>query len=149
MKRTIKTSDAVSVYPVLSVIKYPKTNKKAVFAIMRDAERLRPISERYSNFVRESREKLKPDNFEQQAAKAARFERLTPEEQAEVNRAGLEYERSVNECVRPMYEEEHEIDLDPLSDDDIFDIIAANDLDVETVSRLRVLLSFTEDAPGA
>lgn len=149
MKRTIKTSDVHSVYPALATIKYPKGNKKAFFALMRNADRLRPIYEGYQKFFNDVRVKCQPDDFDSFVEKFNNRQNLPPAERAAVEAVAREMDRNLEECVKPRYEEEHTVDLDPLSEDDIYDIAAVNDFTGAIIMTLRDIFLFSPEEQPA
>lgn len=143
-KRTIKTADAVSVYNILKGLKISKLKKEEQFAVLRSARALKPIAMAFEDFVKDAQERLKPENFAKMEERRERFGELTDDEKRELNMFYMNYQKDIDDCIRPELESEKEIDsFAPLSEEALSGIASANEnLDVQT-------LMLIEDVCGA
>ena len=108
----MKVIDIVTAYAALSGAKLSKLEDKEKFALIRAMKALKPIHNDYEDFVKDARERLKPDDFDarQQEAeqwnaahKGQKMADLTPKEQQrleDINRYFADYTQQVEECVK-------------------------------------------------
>ncbi len=139
VKKSVKTSDAVSVYNVLKSLKIAKMAKEDQFAVLRAARALKPVATGFDDFVKDAQERLKPEGFDEIVEKSQRFDSLTDDEKREVNTVAAAYQKDVDDCVKPELDSDKEIDsFTPLSEDAIAAIATGNEhLDVQTLMLLQ------------
>lgn len=134
MKKTIKTRQAVAAYNVAKTLKLGKVERNDVFALLRAANALKPTATGYEDFVKDAQERLKPEGFDRIAAKYQEREELTAKEQAAVEK----YNKDVSDCVEAELDKPVEVDFDPVGDDGLYALAAANEvLTLEAVALMQ------------
>ena len=137
-KKTMKTSEVVSLYNVLKGLKIGKLPKEGQFKVLRAAKAFKPIATAFEDFLSDVRERLKPEEFDAVVEKSQRFNELTDPEKIEVNDAIGKYNKTVEECVKTELDKMIEVDKVELFGEDNLAILAeVNDLDVQTVLMLE------------
>lgn len=117
----MKTIDIVNAYNALGSAKLSKMEDKDKFTLIRAMKVLKPVSTGYEDFVKDARDRLKDDRWDDMQQQAERWNAihkgqkladLTPKEQEQledINAYFNGYTRRVEECVR----EEAEKDVAP------------------------------------
>ena len=115
VKTTVKADTAIAAYRLLTT---PKTQErdgmklsgldtKDIFTVLRAANALKPVAVAFEDFQKDAQERLKPEGWD---GKVERFAEATEDEKAEINKAAMEYNDRVNECVATELEKEKELD---------------------------------------
>ena len=134
MKKTIKTRQAVTAYNVAKNLKLGKVERDDVFALLRATNALKSSATGYEDFVKDTQERLKPEDFDKIAAKYQAKEELTAKGQAAVEK----YNKDVTDCVEAELEKTVEIEFEPLREDGLYALAAANEgLTVEAVALMQ------------
>ena len=108
----MKTIDVVNAFAALSGAKLSKLEDKEKFALIRAMKALKPIHNDYEDFVKDARQRLKPDDFDARLHEAEQWDAthkdmaisdLTPKEKErlkDINRYFADYTQQVEECVK-------------------------------------------------
>ena len=108
----MKVIDIVTAYAALSGAKLSKLEDKEKFALIRAMKALKPIHNDYEDFVKDARQRLKPDDFDARLHEAEQWDAthkdmaisdLTPKEKERLK--GIkgyfdDFNRRVEECVK-------------------------------------------------
>lgn len=136
-KKTMTVKDVVDAYDVLKTLKITKLPREGQLAVLRASRALKTAATEFDDFVKDARERLKPDNFDTIVEMSQRFDSLTEAEKAEVNYAAQKYQRAVDECATAERGKTVEVDsFEPFTEEWIADIAAGNDLSVQALLLL-------------
>ncbi len=141
--RQAKTSDIVFIYNVLRKAKCSKQDKIGQFTIIRAIRALKPIATAWEDFLKDARERLKPDGFDEIAQKTSEevFKTLPPEEQAHINKVLSSYDKDVSDCIAPELDRIRDIDRTKgLSEDVLSKLMTENDLTAEAIILIQDIL---------
>lgn len=100
--------------------------------VIKAMKELVPIANAYDEFLNITRDKLKPENFDEMQAKAQQWQAegekttLTNEERIEINTFFAEYQKSINECIKEEIHKKKELTYTPLSEDAFAMLMASN-----------------------
>lgn len=138
-RKTVRTGDAVAAYNTLKGLRIMKLDKGDMFAVLRAANTLKPVAESFDGFLRDARERLKPEGWDSVSERIARFDTLPDEEKRELNRIAQAYQNDVDECVRTEMDKEADITgIARISEDALATIASDNDsLDVQSLMLLQ------------
>lgn len=134
---TIKTKDAVAAYNVISKAKLTKLEKGTQHKVCRMTMTLKGVAEKFEAFLADTRERLKPEGFDEMVEKARKTER-TPEDNKELGSFFGAYEGSVNECVNGELEREIDVEVEHFDVEELCAIAEANELDMATVLAINI-----------
>ena len=148
-KVAVKADTAIAAYGLLTT---PKTQErdgmklsgldtKDIFTVLRAANALKPVAVAFEDFRKDAQERLKPEGWD---GKVERFAEATDEEKAEINKAAMEYNDRVNECVATELEKEKEVDAyERLSEEAFGKLVRDNGhlLDVRSILLLQEVLA--------
>lgn len=146
MNHPMKTRQVVEVCKVLDDAKISKMEDKDKFLVIKAMRQLKPVSRSYEEFVKEAREKLKGDDFEELRKKAEQWQAegentsLSIAERQRINAYFAGYTDSVNACVREEEEKDNEFAYERLSEEAFGKLIASNDFDIKTIMSLQEAL---------
>lgn len=123
--------------------KISSLDTKDIFVFLRARNTLKPIAEAYADFQKSANEDLKPENWDEIVEKSHKFKELPEAEKREVNKAIMDYQGKVNECVSTELEKEKEIDAyEHLSEEAFGTIVRDNrQLDVVEIALLQEILA--------
>ena len=149
-KVTIKADKIVAAYQILSTPSNPQARKEGfklstldpndMYIVIRAIGVLEPEAEAYNKFRNGASERLKPGNWDETMEKYSKFDELTEKEKIAVNKAILEYDRHVNECMMTELEKDKEIDAyEHLSEEAFAKLVKANDHIINDIPTLRLL----------
>ena len=139
----MKTLQVVEVYNTLNGAKLTKMEDNDKFLVIKAMRQLKPIATAYEDFVKDAREKLKGEEFDDMQKKAQKWQEegekttLTVEERIKVNTYLTGYANKVNECAKEEAEKENELSYEKLTEDAFGKLIASNDFDVKTIMLLN------------
>lgn len=132
--KTIKAQDAAEAYRLLTApagqgkgaFSLQGLDKDGIFAVLRAANALKPVATALEDFIKDARERLRPADWEEVVAKAKAYDTLPDAEKAALNGKVADYERMVAECVEEEAAKEHEVEMEPLSDEAFAAVVSAN-----------------------
>lgn len=146
MKKSFKTMEVVAAYGKIKDAKLSKLEDSEKFTVIRIGKKLKAIAVDFEEFVQDSRDKLKDDQFDEMQEKVQKWQGKTAEtdeEKAEVstiNNYYAEYNKKVEECVRPEAEKEVEIEFEPLNEEVFGKFISSNDWSLSEILDLEAVI---------
>jgi hypothetical protein len=140
MACTIKTSDAINVYRIISTAKYTKLDDADKIKVWKIARALKPIATKFDDDSKDAAEKFKPsEDFTDNLQKAQEFERLRntngdmtkspmgASEYGEFVKEFQKYNKLVGEAIKEYADKEVEIEVEPISEDAFAKLLASNE----------------------
>ncbi len=153
-KVTIKADKAIAAYNVLNTQKNAQTGKegfklsaletKDIFIVLRAINALKPIATAFEGFQKDAQEKLRPENWEEVVEKSQKFKDLSDEEKIAVNKAVMDYNGNVSECIASELEKEKEVDAYERLTEEGFGLLVRENghlLDVPSIVLLQEVLA--------
>lgn len=125
MKMT--TGKIVDLYEVLSGAKLTKMDDADKFLVIKALRVLKPIADSFEAYKRDASERLKPEDFDSIVEKAQKWNELTEEERASINKSLIAYNNSVNKCIADELAAEVEVEYQKLSESAFEKLMASND----------------------
>lgn len=135
---TMKTSDVVTLYKVLSEAKLTKVEEANKYSVIKVLRKLRPTAESFEAYQKDAQERLKPENWDDVVTKVQQWQQegeettLTEEERKDVNMAIMTYDRSVNSCIIEELNLEVEVELKKMTEAAFEKLLASNEWDAKT-----------------
>ena len=135
MKKTIKTEKINEAYTLLDAAKYTKMEAADRRNIVKALRHLKKVSVEFNDFREDAIKRLRPDNFEEVAALINKFNAMTTEEReaavaekkyTDALKANIEFNTSVNECLREELDKLVELDFTGLSETAIDAMLDSN-----------------------
>lgn len=107
--RTVRTSEAMSLYGILSGLRLGRLCRADQMAVLRLCRRVRPVADAFRSTLDETRERLRPEGWEETLTRYRSIDTLPAEERPAVREAVARYESAVDECMREVMEQPVEI----------------------------------------
>lgn len=117
MKKNVKTSEITEVYNILSKAKLTKMETQEKFGVVRTLGQLKSAATDFEDFRKEAHERLRPEDFEEIKKKVQAFDSLSEKEKMAVNKAVMDYDKAVADCIAEEAEREQEVEVHTLSED--------------------------------
>lgn len=134
---------------LLNSAKITKMEDADKFTTIKAMKVLVPIANEYDGFLTLTRDKLKPENFDEMQAKAQKWQSegenttLTETERIEINKFFTDYQQSIEECIKEEVAKEIELDYNPLPEDAFMQLAASNpDWDLRQIMAVEEVLVF-------
>ena len=121
------TGKIVNLYEVLSGAKLTKMDDADKFLVIKALRVLKPIAESFDAYKRDASERLKPEDIDSIVEKAQKWNELTEEERASINKSLIAYNNSVNKCIADELAAEVEVEYQKLSESAFEKLMASND----------------------
>lgn len=149
-KVTIKADKIVAAYQILSTPANPQAGKagfklsaletKDMYIVIRAIGALEPEAQAFEQFRKGASERLIPENWNETMEKYNKFNELSEEEKTEVNKAVINYDNKVNECVMTELDKDKEIDAyEHLSEEAFGLLVKSNGHILNDIPSLRLL----------
>jgi hypothetical protein len=141
MKRTVtkrKVCDAFAVLNRTRLAGLKKNDDKV--AVLKVVRELRPVAQRYEADIKDAREKLKPDGYDERLEKAVAYEasrmasKQTDKDTGEYEQfraENMQYQRAVADAMAEEDTAEVELEFDPLTAALLEELMTLNDWTVE------------------
>lgn len=142
-KKTLTTEKIVLCYNALKEAKLTKMEDSEKIAVIRIMRVFKPIATELTEFINDSREKLKPVDFERIEELISRQQtgaKLSDEESKEVNGVQAKYTEQVEKCISEAIAKENELEYEVLSDAAFGRFMASNDMPVAQLLNLEEVL---------
>ena len=143
MKKTVKTSEILSVYQIVGNAKYGKMSDEDKIKVWKIARLLKPVAMKFEDDRKDAFENLKPEDcdFDGRLAKAQEYERLVKAKQPTIDvmttaeydafiEVFKDYNKLVGEALKELADKEVELDFEPLSEDAFGKLMASNEWSV-------------------
>ena len=148
MKKTVKTSEILSTFNVLSNAKYGKMEDSDKIKVWKICRKLKPIATKFDEDTKDAAEKMKPtEDFDERLSKAQQYERAQQQGKPtfDIMRAAdyenfikdfKEYQKLINDAVKEFADTEVEVEFDVLSEESFGKLLASNDWTMAQVTTL-------------
>ena len=148
VKRTVKTSEILSVYNIISNAKYGKMDDADKIKVWKIARRLKPVATKFDDDSKDAAEKMKPyEGFDEKLQKAQEYERLRQKKEPTIDvmttadyDAFIEdfkkYNQVVNDAIKEFADKEVEVEFDTISEDAFGKLLASNDWNMGQVTLI-------------
>lgn len=146
----MKTKQVVDVYNVLCGAKLSKMEDKDKFIVIKAMRQLKPVAVSYEDEMKDAREKLKDDRFDDMQALAkdwekkygrnARISDLPAGEVGkleEINGYFMAYQHNVDKYAEELLAKDNELSYGRLSEEAFGKLVSSNDFDVQTIMDLQ------------
>ena len=140
MEKTVTTENIVIAYNSLKGAKLTRLDTAEKFTAIRAMRVLKPVAASLQGFIKDAREKLRPEGFDIIERKASAFDSLSDEEKREVNAVISTYNADVARCISEEASKEHTIDFEPMTEETFGRLLDSNDLDMSTILVLQDVL---------
>lgn len=139
MKKTVKTSEILSVYQIIGKAKYGKMSDDDKVKVWKIARKLKPVATKFEDDTKDASDKMKPyEDFDQNLQKAQEYERLNNDKKPTIDVMSTadydkfiedfkEYQKLVNNAVKEFADKEVEIEFDAISEEAFGKLITSNE----------------------
>lgn len=139
MKKTVKTSEVLSVYQIIGSAKYGKMSSDEKIKAWKVAAKLKPVATKFEEETKDAAEKMKPtEDFDERLQKAQEYERLKDKNEPTIDimtkadydafiKEFKEYQKTVDKAVKEFADKEVEVEFDALSEEAFGKLIDSND----------------------
>ena len=148
MKKTVKTSEILAVYNIISSAKYGKLSDEDKVKVWKITRKLKPIATKFDEDSKDAAEKLKPtEDFSDRLEKAQEYERLRSEKQPTIDVMTTadydkfveelkKYNKLVGDAVKEFADKEVELEFNAVSEEAFGKLMASNEWTMGQVSVL-------------
>lgn len=146
----MKVKEIVQSYLILKEAKLTKMEDSDKFKIIRAMREMRPIVDKYSSDEKEATEKLEDEDYKSMMDKAEKHNdairegnksgTLSHSELKEIKSCFEKVDKSKQECLKELQEEEKDIHFEKISEEALGKLIASNDFTVEQMLYLEITL---------
>lgn len=145
MKKTVKTSEILSTFNVLSNAKYGKMEDSDKIKVWKICRKLKPIATKFDEDTKDAAEKMKPtEDFDERLSKAQQYERaqqqqkptdsiMRMEDYENFIKDFKEYQKLINDAVKEFADTEVEVEFDTISEDAFGKLMSSNEWTIEQV----------------
>lgn len=146
----MKTKQVVEIYNVLCGAKLSKMEDKDKFLIIRAMRQFKPVAISYEDEMKDAKEKLKDERFEEMQNLAKEWEENhgkqvkisdLPDSEVrnleEINRYFMAYHQNVDKYAKELLGKDNEFSYEKISEDSFEKLVSSNDFDVQTIMDLQ------------
>lgn len=135
MKKNLKKSEIALVYNILNKAHYGKMGNAERIQIIKAMYPMKKVADELSDFSTEAAKRLRPDNYDQIAAKVNEYVAMSPEEQKsaflqkEYNdalRKNLEFNNALNQCLAEENGKNVELDFEAVTEEAVAALCDSN-----------------------
>jgi hypothetical protein len=139
MKKTVKTSEILSVYQIIGNAKYGKMSDDDKVKVWKIARKLKPIATKFEDDTKDAADKMKPyEDFDQKLQKAQEYERLKNDKKPTIDVMSTadydnfiadfkQYKNIVDKAIKEFADKEVEIEFDAISEEAFGKLITSNE----------------------
>lgn len=146
----MKTSDCIQAATSLRTAKVTKMEDKEKMTVIKAMRALDKVAKEYEALVKEVKEKLKDERFDNMSRRVEEFnalhrdgQALTTKEQQEVkelNNYFANYNKRLDEVLKGEYEREVTVEYERLTEDAFGRLVASNDFTVQEIINIEAVL---------
>lgn len=146
----MKTSDCIQAATSLRMAKVTKMEDKEKMTVIKAMRALDKVAKEYEELVKEVKEKLKDERFDNMSRRGEEFnashregQDLTAGEQQEVkelNAYFADYNKRLDEMLKKEYEREVTVEYERLAEDSFGRLVASNDFTVQEIINIEAVL---------
>lgn len=139
MKKTVKTSEILSVYQIIGNAKYGKMSDDDKVKVWKITRKLKPVATKFEDDTKDAADKMKPyEDFDQKLQKAQEYERLKNDKKPTIDVMSTadydkfiadfkQYKNIVDKAIKEFADKEVEIEFDAISEEAFGKLITSND----------------------
>ena len=139
MKKTVKTSEILSVYQIIGNAKYGKMSDDDKVKVWKIARKLKPVATKFEDDTKDAADKMKPyEDFDQKLQKAQEYERLKNDKKPTIDVMSTadydefiadfkQYKNIVDKAVKEFADKEVEVEFDAISEEAFSKLITSNE----------------------
>ena len=139
MKKTVKTSEILSVYQIIGNAKYGKMSDDDKVKVWKIARKLKPVATKFEDDTKDAADKMKPyEDFDQKLQKAQEYERLKNDKKPTIDVMSTadydkfiadfkQYKNIVDKAIKEFADKEIEIEFDAISEEAFGKLITSNE----------------------
>lgn len=145
MTMKAKVKNVVSAYKVLGDARVNKLEESEVVKVIKARKAMRPIADDYDAFLKDCKEKLKPEGWEKIEGKLQQWQQegenttLTEDERMELNKAVIGYQKKVEAVLKEELNREVELNIEPLKEESAMKMLVENGWEVRVIDELGVM----------
>ena len=152
-KQIIKTEKVLAAYNILNAAKYTKLDDADKVKVWKIARTLKPIATKFDEDSKDAAEKMKPEGFGDNLAKAQEYERVTKDADADTSKLQMgaseyskfieelkKYNKLVSDAVREFADKEVEVEFELLSEEAFGRLMASNEWTMEQTVEIGMLI---------
>lgn len=139
MKKTVKTSEILSVYQIIGNAKYGKMSDDDKVKVWKITRKLKPVATKFDDDTKDAADKMKPyEDFDQKLQKAQEYERLKSDKKPTIDVMSTadydkfiadfkQYKNIVDKAIKEFADKEVEIEFDAISEEAFSKLITSNE----------------------
>ena len=152
-KQIIKTEKVLAAYNILNAAKYTKLDDVDKVKVWKIARALKPIATKFDEDSKDAADKMKPEGFNDNLAKAQEYERVTKDADADTSKLQMgaseyskfieelkKYNKLVSDAVREFADKEVEVEFELLSEEAFGKLMASNEWTMEQTVEIGMLI---------
>ena len=149
MEKCLKISEVVSAYKVLSSAKYQKLDDADKIKLWKISRVLKPIAVQFEEDRADAVKTLMPESISESMGKAQEYERLKAQNADNLPMTEDEYKSFVKElsncsklvkdAMREILEKEVKLELEPLTEKTLGQLMVSNDWSIKQVESLECI----------
>ena len=152
-KQTIKTEKVLAAYNIINAAKYTKLDDADKVKVWKIARALKPIATKFDEDSKDAADKMKPEGFNDNLAKAQEYERVTKDADADTSKLQMgaseyskfieelkKYNKLVSDAVREFADKEVEVEFELLSEEAFGRLMASNEWTMEQTVEIGMLI---------
>ena len=152
-KQIIKTEKVLAAYNILNATKYTKLDDVDKVKVWKIARALKPIATKFDEDSKDAADKMKPEGFNDNLAKAQEYERVTKNADADTSKLQMgaseyskfieelkKYNKLVSDAVREFADKEVEVEFELLSEEAFGKLMASNEWTMEQTVEIGMLI---------
>ena len=149
MKKTVKTSEILSIFNIINNAKYGKMADEDKIKVWKIARKLKPVASKFDDDSKDAAEKFKDGikDFDERLAKAQQYEQAKQQDKPteEIMRDAdyeafikdfKDYQKLLNEAVKEFADKKVEVEFDAITEDAFGKLMASNDWTIAQVTTL-------------
>lgn len=149
MEKCLKISEVVSAYKVLSSAKYQKLDDADKIKLWKISRVLKPIAVQFEEDRADAVKTLMPESISESMGKAQEYERLKAQNADNLPMTEDEYKgfvkelsncsKLVKDAMREILEKEVKLELEPLTEKTLGQLMVSNDWSIKQVESLECI----------
>ena len=142
----MKLNKIVFAYKILGEAKVQTLAEKEVIKVIKARKTMRPHADEYEAFLKDVQEKFKPEDWDDLQKKVQQWREegekttLTKEEQMEINKKMVDYQKKVEAVVKEELEKEIKLEIEPLSEESHVKLLIENGCELGKLEEIEAVL---------
>ena len=142
----MKLNKIVFAYKILGEAKVQTLAEKEVIKVIKARKAMRPHADEYEAFLKDVQEKFKPEDWDDLQKKVQQWQEegekttLTKEEQIEINKKMVDYQKKVEAVVKEELEKEIKLEIEPLNEESYVKLLIENGWELGKLEEIEAVL---------